>query len=48
MRLLISCDQDNLPSRRVIEANGGVLAGETPDPQGAGKRKLLFWVSTLT
>jgi predicted acetyltransferase len=25
--LLITCDQDNLGSRRVIEANGGVLEG---------------------
>ena len=45
-RLLISCDEDNLPSRRVIESNGGVPAGETPHPQHPEKRKFLFWVST--
>jgi predicted acetyltransferase len=43
-RLLISCDEDNVPSRRVIEGNRGVSAGETPHPEP--KRKLLFWVST--
>jgi predicted acetyltransferase len=45
-RLLISCGEDNVPSRRVIEGNGGVSAGETPHPEHPGKRKLLFWVST--
>ncbi len=45
-RLLISCDEDNVPSRRVIEGNGGISAGETPHPQHIGERKLLFWVST--
>jgi len=43
-RLLINCDEDNVPSRRVIESNGGVLAGETT--RHTGKRKFLFWVST--
>jgi predicted acetyltransferase len=45
-RLLISCDEDDVSSRRVIEGNGGVSAGETPHPEHPGKRKLLFWVST--
>jgi predicted acetyltransferase len=45
-RLLISCDEDNVSSRRVIEGNGGISAGETPHPERPGKRKLLFWVST--
>lgn len=26
-RALVTCDEDNIPSRRVIEANGGVLEG---------------------
>jgi predicted acetyltransferase len=45
-RLLVTCDEDNAASRRVIAANGGVSAGEAPDPEHAGKRKLLFWVNT--
>jgi predicted acetyltransferase len=36
---LITCDQDNIGSRRVIEANGGVLAYE-----GEGIRR--YWVAT--
>jgi predicted acetyltransferase len=38
-RLSITCDTDNLPSRRVIEANGGVPA-TSPDDD-----KLLFWIT---
>lgn len=37
---LITCDEDNLASRKVIEANGGVLA----DARGG---KLRFWVPTV-
>ena len=47
-RVLVSCDDDNLPSRRVIATNGGVAAGELPHPERANRRKLLFWVSTET
>lgn len=36
---LVTCEADNLPSRRVIEANGGVFEDER-----AGK--LRFWVPT--
>lgn len=38
-RVLITCDTDNVGSRRVIEANGGVLEDERSG-------KLRFWVST--
>lgn len=38
-RALITCDEDNLGSRRVIERNGGVLE----DQRG---RMLRFWVAT--
>ncbi len=37
-RVSVTCDLDNLPSRRVIEANGGYSAASTE----AGK--LLFWI----
>ena len=36
---LLTCDDDNLPSRRVIERNGGVL-------EDLRKGKLRFWVPT--
>jgi len=45
-RLLVTCDEDNAASRRVIAVNGGVMAGAAPDPEHAGRRKLLFWIST--
>src|SRR5207237_5541847 len=38
--LEITCDDDNEPSRRVIEKNGGVLTGTRPEP--GGKTKLGF------
>lgn len=41
-RAEITCDDDNEPSRRVIEKNGGVLTGSRPTP--GGKRKLVFRV----
>ena len=45
-RVLITCDDDNLASRRVIEANGGVYDGSEPHPLTRGKLKLRFWVDT--
>jgi len=44
-RALITCDEDNLGSRKVIEANGGVPAGTVPHPGRPGIRKLQFWVN---
>jgi predicted acetyltransferase len=38
-RLLITCDSDNLGSRRIIESNGGVFSDER-------KGMLRFWVPT--
>jgi predicted acetyltransferase len=37
---LLTCDVDNLASRRVIESNGGVLEDQRED-------KLRFWVPTV-
>ena len=45
-RVLITCDELNLASRKVILANGGVLAGTVPSEHGPGAEKLLFWVGT--
>ena len=35
--LEITCDEDNQPSRRVIEKNGGVFIGPRPVPGGPAK-----------
>ncbi len=32
-RVLLTCDQDNIASARVIQANGGALASEGYSPQ---------------
>jgi len=45
-RLLITTHQDNLPSLRVIEATGGVLARLVPYPSQPGKFRLQFWLYT--
>jgi predicted acetyltransferase len=41
-RICITCYEDNEPSRRVIEANGGVLAHGAPAENG--KIRLSFWI----
>ena len=43
-RVLLTCDHDNKGSRRVIEANGGILSGEVLVATPEERRKLLFWV----
>jgi predicted acetyltransferase len=45
-RLLITCDEDNGPSRRVIEANGGIPDGMEAPGDKPEVRKLRFWVRT--
>ena len=45
-RALLTCDPENIASRRVIEGNGGVLEREDPPEAPGGKGKLLFWVPT--
>lgn len=45
-RVLITCDDDNTASRRVIEANGGCFTGKHPHAEREGRTKLLFWVPT--
>ena len=41
--VLVTCDNDNVGSRRIIERNGGVLENEVTIPQLA-KPKLRFWI----
>ncbi len=45
-RLLITCDEDNAASRRVIEANGGIPDGAEPHPERPGTARLRFWIAT--
>ena len=44
LRVLVTCDAGNVASRRVIEANGGVAAGERTAPDHPSGRTLLFWI----
>ena len=43
---LISCDDDNLASRRVIEANVGVFAETRAHATRRDTQKLFYWVKT--
>jgi predicted acetyltransferase len=44
-RVLVTCDDDNDASRRVIEANGGVPDGVDPHPCLPLRYKLRFWIT---
>lgn len=45
-RILISCRSDNLPSKKIIEANGGIFESEiqTPDSFGINHPRLRYWI----
>ena len=45
-RVLLTCDGDNVASRRVIEANGGIGDGAEMNADRSEVRKLRFWLST--
>lgn len=45
--VLVTCDQDNLGSRRIIEANGGVYE-ETISNARLRAPKLRYWIATGT
>lgn len=45
-RLLITCDEDNHASRRVIEANGGTPDGTEWHGDKPDVPKLRFWIAT--
>lgn len=45
-RVRIDCDADNIPSQRVILANGGGLAEERPDADDPARLKRIYWVDT--
>lgn len=41
--VLVTCDDDNIPSRRVIEKNGGVLENKIENPD-TGKLTRRYWI----
>jgi predicted acetyltransferase len=45
-RVMITCDDDNIGSIKVIRANGGIPSGETDHETRPDRRKLIFWVPT--
>jgi predicted acetyltransferase len=48
-RVLLTCNPDNVASRRVIEANGGVFEDEVEDQvEGAVRRTARFWIDLKT
>ena len=44
-RVLITCDKDNIASRKIIENNGGVLSS-TGKSDRTGKEILRYWIET--
>lgn len=42
-RVLLTCDVDNEPSRKIIEKNGGVLENQVANPE-TGIDKSRFWI----
>lgn len=45
-RVMITCDEDNLASRRIIEANGGKLVTDDSRSISAWQEKAVYWVPT--
>jgi predicted acetyltransferase len=43
-RVLLTCDETNIPSRNVILKNGGVLE-DLPEFHKSGAKKLRFWIN---
>jgi predicted acetyltransferase len=42
-RVLLTCDETNTASRRIIEKNGGILENQVSNPE-TGVDKLRFWI----
>jgi predicted acetyltransferase len=42
-KVLLTCDETNVASKKIIEANGGVLEDKRPNPDG-GPDKLRYWI----
>ena len=44
-KVLLTCDETNTASRRIIEKNGGILENKVPNPE-TGIDKLRYWVNS--
>ena len=44
-RVLLTCDETNIGSKKIIEANGGVLENKVSNPAG-GPDKLRYWIQS--
>lgn len=42
-RALVTCDAKNIPSRKIIKKNGGILENQVPNPE-TGMNKLRYWI----
>ena len=45
-KVLLTCDETNIGSRKIIEKNGGGLEDKRPNPAG-GPDKLRFWIELV-
>jgi predicted acetyltransferase len=41
--VLLTCDEDNIGSKKIIEHNGGILEN-IAEVEGFSKRKLRYWI----
>ena len=44
-RVMVTCAESNVASRRVIEGNGGVLTRRSGHPAFPGEIELEFWIA---
>lgn len=42
-KILLTCNENNLPSLKIIEKNGGVFENKLPNP-AEGSDKMRFWI----
>lgn len=47
-RVFVTCDDDNLASKKIIESNGGVLQDTVEIPQNPGKSTMRWWIDNST
>ncbi len=45
-RVLVTCDEDNIGSKKIIEHNGGQFENSV-EVEGSPKRKLRYWIDIL-
>ena len=45
-KVLLTCNEDNIPSLKIIEKNGGTLDNKVSNPV-EGPDKLRFWINLI-